>query len=72
VHPQTRLLPAAAATDQDLALEVAGAFAPRTPFQASLRNFVMRLLPYLPGTGLMMSFAMRGVREAACAMELPA
>jgi 2-polyprenyl-6-methoxyphenol hydroxylase-like FAD-dependent oxidoreductase len=57
--------------NQDIAAKVAGGFAPRTPVELRLRTLAMRALPYLPGTGLMMSLAMRGVRTASRALALP-
>jgi 2-polyprenyl-6-methoxyphenol hydroxylase-like FAD-dependent oxidoreductase len=57
--------------NQDLAKKLAGGFAPSTPFELRVRNAVMRVLPYLPGTGWIISKAMSGVRDAANAMTLP-
>lgn len=57
--------------NQDIALQVGSGFAPATPFQVHMRRFAMKLLPYLPGSRLMMKLAMRGIREAARALELP-
>jgi 2-polyprenyl-6-methoxyphenol hydroxylase-like FAD-dependent oxidoreductase len=57
--------------NQEIALEIGRGFAPETPFQVRLRRAAMKLLPYLPGSQLMMKLAMRGVREAARALVLP-
>jgi len=42
-----------------------------TPLQAWTRDAVMRLLPYVPGSGLAMKLAMRSVRRASRAIVLP-
>jgi len=58
--------------NQDVALRVARGFAPSTPFQVWSRNVAMRVLPYMPGSELMMKLAMGGVRKASRAIALPA
>ena len=57
--------------NQELAKRLAGGFAPSSPFELRVRNAVMSLLPYLPGTSWIMSKAMQGVRDAARGMTLP-
>jgi 2-polyprenyl-6-methoxyphenol hydroxylase-like FAD-dependent oxidoreductase len=57
--------------NQDVALKIARGFAPTTPLQVWSRNAVMRVLPYMPGNGLVMKMAMGGVRKAARAIALP-
>lgn len=58
--------------NQDIALRIARGFAPQTPFQVRLRRVAMQLLPRMPGSQLMMRLAMRGIRNAARALVLPA
>jgi 2-polyprenyl-6-methoxyphenol hydroxylase-like FAD-dependent oxidoreductase len=57
--------------NQDVALRIARGFAPTTPFQVWSRNAAMRVMPYMPGSGLMMKMAMGGIRKAARAIALP-
>jgi hypothetical protein len=57
--------------NQHVALKIARGFAPTTPLQVWSRNAVMRVLPYMPGNGLVMKMAMGGVRKAARAIALP-
>jgi hypothetical protein len=58
--------------NQDLASKIGSGFAPQSSFQVRARRLGMRLMPYLPGSQLVMKLAMRGVREAAGALTLPA
>lgn len=58
--------------NQDVALRIARGFSPSTPFQVWSRNLAMRVLPYMPGSELVMKLAMRGVRRASRAIALPA
>lgn len=57
--------------NQDIALKLASTFAPTGSFQVRVRNLFMRPLPYMPWAPLIMRVAMRGVRNAAHAMQLP-
>lgn len=57
--------------NQQLAMKLAGAFAPHSSFQLWSRNLAMRMLPYMPGSSLMMKLAMRGIGVAARAISLP-
>jgi 2-polyprenyl-6-methoxyphenol hydroxylase-like FAD-dependent oxidoreductase len=57
--------------NQDLALQIGAGFAPRTSFAVKLRRLGMRLWPHLPGSQLLMKLAMRGIRGASRALELP-
>jgi 2-polyprenyl-6-methoxyphenol hydroxylase-like FAD-dependent oxidoreductase len=57
--------------NQDVAMKIARGFAPETPFQVWSRNAAMRLLPYVPGSSLVMKLAMGGVRKASRAIALP-
>jgi 2-polyprenyl-6-methoxyphenol hydroxylase-like FAD-dependent oxidoreductase len=57
--------------NQDVALRIARGFTPTTPLQVWTRNAAMRVLPYVPGSGLVMRMAMGGVRRAARAIALP-
>jgi 2-polyprenyl-6-methoxyphenol hydroxylase-like FAD-dependent oxidoreductase len=68
---QARMLPFVRA-NQDVALGMAKTFAPTSSFQVRMRNVVMQLLPYMPWAPWIMKLAMRGVRKAANAIELPA
>ncbi|WP_434418112.1 FAD-dependent monooxygenase [Nannocystis pusilla] len=58
--------------NQDIALKLGGGFAPESPFQVRVRRLAMKLMPYMPGSSLMMKLAMRGIREASRDLELPA
>ncbi|HEY2509952.1 MAG TPA: FAD-dependent monooxygenase [Polyangiaceae bacterium] len=58
--------------NQDVALRIAEGFAPATPFEAWSRNAAMRILPYVPGSGVLMKLAMGKVRKASRAITLPA
>lgn len=57
--------------NQDIALKLAEGFAPQSTFQVWARNLVMRMLPYMPWSHLVMKLAMRDVRAAAHALTLP-
>ena len=57
--------------NQDIALKMAGTFAPKNAFEVWSRNLAMRLLPYMPLSNVVMKLAMSGVREAAHALVLP-
>ncbi|MCY1008571.1 FAD-dependent monooxygenase [Nannocystis pusilla] len=57
--------------NQDIALKLGGGFAPGSPFQVRVRRLAMKLMPYMPGSSLMMKLAMRGIREASRDLELP-
>ncbi|MFO0749679.1 MAG: FAD-dependent monooxygenase [Myxococcota bacterium] len=59
------------ALNQAVALEIGQGFAPSTPRQLWLRNLAMRMLPYMPRRGVVKKLALRGVRRAARALELP-
>ena len=61
-----------ARANQDVALKIARGFAPATPFQAWSRNVAMRVLPYMPGSSIVMKLALGGVRKASRAIALPA
>lgn len=61
-----------AVRNQDIALRIGGAFAPHSALQLWARNLALRVLPYLPGKGLMMKLAMREISAAARDIELPA
>ena len=67
---QARMLPFVRA-NQDVALAMASTFTPTSSFQVRMRNFFMRLLPYLPWAPWIVKLAMRSVRKAARAIELP-
>jgi 2-polyprenyl-6-methoxyphenol hydroxylase-like FAD-dependent oxidoreductase len=56
--------------NQAVVEKIARGFAPQSPFDVWMRNAAMRMLPYMPGTGMMMKLAMRGVRNAARSMTL--
>ncbi len=58
--------------NQDVALKIARGFAPATPLQVWTRNAAMRVLPYVPGSSLVMKLALGGVRKASRAICLPA
>jgi 2-polyprenyl-6-methoxyphenol hydroxylase-like FAD-dependent oxidoreductase len=64
-------LRAFARQNQDLALKIGRGFAPQTSFQVKMRRLGMTLLPHLPGSQLIMKLAMRDIRNAARALELP-
>ncbi|HEY1551391.1 MAG TPA: FAD-dependent monooxygenase [Kofleriaceae bacterium] len=68
---QRRMLPFARA-NQDVALELAKGFMPHSGFGVWMRNLMMRTLPYMPWSSLVMKLAMRGVRRAAHGLELDA
>jgi len=57
--------------NQDVSLKIGSGFAPSTSFEVRARRLGMKLLPRLPGSQLVMKLAMRGIREAAWALELP-
>lgn len=67
---EAAMLPFARA-NQDVAISIARGFSPASPWQVRMRNWMMRLLPYMPWAPLVMKIAMRGVRKAANAIELP-
>lgn len=67
---EATMLPFARA-NQDVAMSIARGFSPATPWQVRVRNWMMRMLPYMPWAPLVMRLAMRGVRKAANAIELP-
>jgi len=56
--------------NQDVAAEVAGGFAPATPFGAWFRNLSIRMLPYLPWKNLVLKLSMRSVERASNALSL--
>jgi 2-polyprenyl-6-methoxyphenol hydroxylase-like FAD-dependent oxidoreductase len=58
--------------NQNLALKIGSGFAPQSSFQVRARRLGMKLLPHLPGSQLVMKLAMRGIHDAARALELPA
>jgi hypothetical protein len=45
---------------------------PHSGFGVWMRNLMMRTLPYMPWSSLVMKLAMRGVRRAAHGLELDA
>ena len=57
--------------NQAIALKLSEAFAPRSPFQLWARNLAMRMLPYMPGSSMMMKLAMRDISRAARDIALP-
>jgi 2-polyprenyl-6-methoxyphenol hydroxylase-like FAD-dependent oxidoreductase len=59
------------ARNQRIAERIGQGFAAGTTFQLRLRQWAMSVMPYLPGTALVMKLAMRGVRDAARSLELP-
>jgi 2-polyprenyl-6-methoxyphenol hydroxylase-like FAD-dependent oxidoreductase len=58
--------------NQDLAKKIGGGFVASSRFELAVRNAMMRALAYMPASGFLISQAMRGVRVAANAIELPA
>lgn len=64
-----RMLPFAR-MNQNVALKIAAGAAPTSPTSLRLRNLMMKTLPYMPWSGLVMKVAMRGVRRAAHGLTL--
>ncbi|APR76062.1 monooxygenase, FAD-binding protein [Minicystis rosea] len=58
--------------NQDIALKAGAGFAPQSSFEVRARRLGMKLMPYMPGSQLVMKLAMRQIRDAAYALELPA
>ncbi len=67
---QERMLPFVQ-LNQDVALKLARDAAPTSRSALRMRTLAMRTLPYVPWAGLVMKLAMRGVRRAAHALDLP-
>jgi 2-polyprenyl-6-methoxyphenol hydroxylase-like FAD-dependent oxidoreductase len=59
------------ASNQQIAEGNAKRFAPTSARQIWLQNQGLRLMPYMPGKGMIVKLATRGVKEASNAIELP-
>lgn len=60
-----------ATKNQDIAHKLARGFAPQSPFEVRMRRTAMALLPFMPGSQLMMRFFMSSIRKAARGLTLP-